>query len=265
MARGLVEAGVAKGDRVSIYLPSDEVLRWIVAYAAVHKAGAVVVPTNTRLSVPELVTILGHAEVVALLTCEALLPGALDVLTELPAVKLVVSAGGDDERVASWDDVVHDDASELQVPVELSDLADVMYTSGTTGLPKGIAVRHRNVAMIPNHEPTWTGEGWMHGAPMFTFAGIAFIYNPMKMGLHRLLPTEVRRRPLAPVRRTRTADDLHARARVRGADRGTPRVPRARPVEPAAGVGGQRPDRTAHVADAHRPDPRRDDVELRTA
>jgi acyl-CoA synthetase (AMP-forming)/AMP-acid ligase II len=37
--------------------------------------------------------------------------------------------------------------------------------------------------MIPNHEPAWTGAGWIHGAPMFTFAGIAFIYNPMKMGL----------------------------------------------------------------------------------
>jgi acyl-CoA synthetase (AMP-forming)/AMP-acid ligase II len=37
--------------------------------------------------------------------------------------------------------------------------------------------------MIPNNEPAWTGVGWLHGAPLFTFAGIAFIYNPMKMGL----------------------------------------------------------------------------------
>ena len=37
--------------------------------------------------------------------------------------------------------------------------------------------------MIPNGEPAWTGRGWIHGAPMFTFAGISFIYNPMKMGL----------------------------------------------------------------------------------
>ncbi len=60
---------------MSIYLPSDECLRWIVAYAAAHKAGAVAVPTNTRLSVPELITILGHAEVRRAPDVSALLAG----------------------------------------------------------------------------------------------------------------------------------------------------------------------------------------------
>jgi acyl-CoA synthetase (AMP-forming)/AMP-acid ligase II len=174
LARGLAALGVGKGDRVSIYLPSEEVLRWIVAYAAIHKAGAVVVPTNTRLSARELQTVLGHAEVVAMITCEALLPAAVEAQSLLPTLRLLL---------ADWDDLLADDDADFQVPLELTDLADVMYTSGTTGLPKGIAVRHNNLAMIPNHEPVFTGNGWLHGAPMFTFAGIAFIYNPMKMGL----------------------------------------------------------------------------------
>ncbi len=185
LARFLVQQGIEKGDRISIYLPSDEALRWIVAYAAVHKAGAIAVPTNTRLSVPELVTILGHAEVAACVTCDALLETALAVREQVPSFRLVISAGGNATGdVVDYEDALHTDGSDLQVPTGIDDLADIMYTSGTTGLPKGVAVRHRNVAMIPNHEPQWSGSGWMHGAPMFTFAGIAFIYNPMKMGLH---------------------------------------------------------------------------------
>jgi acyl-CoA synthetase (AMP-forming)/AMP-acid ligase II len=186
LARALVALGVEAGDRVSVYLPSDEALRWIVAYAAVHKAGAVAVPTNTRLTVPELVTILGHAEVRALVTCGALLDGALAVAAAVPSLHVLVSAGGAGahEQVLDYDELLAADGSDVQVPRTVDDLADIMYTSGTTGLPKGVAVRHRNLAMIPNHEPQWSGGGWIHGAPMFTFAGIAFIYNPMKMGLH---------------------------------------------------------------------------------
>ena len=182
LARGLAARGVQPGDRVSIYLPSEECLRWIVAYAAVHKAGAVAVPTNTRLSPRELAVILGHAEVTAQLTCSALLPIARGVASELPSLELVVSDGAKDSEVA-WDDAFDRDDGNFQAPVEFDDLADIMYTSGTTGLPKGVAVRHRNVAMIPNHEPPWTGAGWLHGAPLFTFAGISFIFNPMKMGM----------------------------------------------------------------------------------
>lgn len=182
LARGLRAAGIAAGDRVAIFLPGEEARRWIVSYAAVHKAGAVVVPTNTRLTTPEVSTILGHAEVSAIITAPPLLDQALAVQAAVPSLGFVVSSGRQD-AVADYDAFLADDASDIQVPRSPDDLADIMYTSGTTGLPKGVAVRHRNVAMIPNHEPAWTGRGWIHGAPMFTFAGIAFIYNPMKMGL----------------------------------------------------------------------------------
>ena len=182
LARGLVARGVQPGDRVSIYLPNDECLRWIVAYAAAHKAGAVAVPTNTRLSVRELTVILGHASVRALLTCESLLPAAREVRAAVPSLDLLVSDGAADGEVA-WEGAFDPDDSSFQVAVGQDDLADIMYTSGTTGLPKGVAVRHRNVAMMPNLESPWTGAGWLHGAPLFTFAGISFIYNPMKLGM----------------------------------------------------------------------------------
>jgi long-chain acyl-CoA synthetase len=175
LARGLIGLGVEKGDRVCILMPSPEALRWIVAYAAVHKAGAVVVPGNTRLTARELITILGHAEVKAVITDEEFMPLIKEVQASVPSLEHILNNGGED--------AFSDDDSEVQVPLTEDDLADIMYTSGTTGLPKGVAVRHKNLAMIPNNEPNWTGAGWIHGAPLFTFAGIAFIYNPMKMGL----------------------------------------------------------------------------------
>ena len=94
-----------------------------------------------------------------------------------------VPAGGGGPAGGQYDVCLIANSADLQVPRTIDDLADIMYTPGTTGLPKGVAVRHRNVAMIPNHEPAWTASGWIHGAPMFTFAGIAFIYNPMKLGI----------------------------------------------------------------------------------
>ena len=62
LGRGLAAQGVRKGDRVALYLTSGWYLDWIVAYAAIHKAGAVAVPVNTRLIAAELGTILDHAE-----------------------------------------------------------------------------------------------------------------------------------------------------------------------------------------------------------
>jgi acyl-CoA synthetase (AMP-forming)/AMP-acid ligase II len=189
LARALVDLGIAKGDRVSLYLEPGEALRFMVGYSAIHKAGAVAVPTNTRLSEAELERLLGHAEVTAVLTDPQLAPMARGLERALPSLRHVVVAPVAEETgdpAWSWGEAVAGvDAASFQVPVVADDLADILYTSGTTGLPKGVAIRHRNVALIPGEpDPQLSGGCWLHASPLFTFAGIGFIYNPMQLGLY---------------------------------------------------------------------------------
>jgi len=188
LARALAAMGIVKGDRAAIYLRAEEALRFMVAYSAVHKAGAVAVPTNTRLADAELEALLGHADVAAILTDTELSPLAHEVAHALGGGRRVIQAPASEETGEapwSWGEVTagHDDA-ETQVALDPEDLADILYTSGTTGLPKGVAIRHRNVALIPGGpHPSLNGRSWMHSSPLFTFAGIGFIYNPMQLGL----------------------------------------------------------------------------------
>jgi acyl-CoA synthetase (AMP-forming)/AMP-acid ligase II len=187
LARWLVAQGVVKGDRVAIHVPPEEGATFLLTYSAVHKAGAVAVPTSTRLVARELGFVLAHAGAVVAVSGAAT-TGVLEAARDqLPALRVVVTTGPvEAEGMVGWDEATDADGSAVQVPVDGDDMADLMYTSGTTGRPKGVVVRHRNVAMVPNGLPRWSGSGWLHASPMFTFAGIASTYNPMKLGMSLL-------------------------------------------------------------------------------
>ncbi len=189
LARSLVDAGLEKGERVSLYLEATDALRFMVAYSAVHKAGAVAVPTNTRLSEDELTRLFGHAEVAVILSDQSRAPSAHQLEISVPSVRRVLVAPASEETgepAWSWGDAAASkDPAPLQVPLDEEDLADILYTSGTTGTPKGVAIRHRNAALIPGPpNPHLNGGCWMHASPLFTFAGIGFVYNPMQLGLY---------------------------------------------------------------------------------
>ena len=191
LARGLIDAGVAPGDRVAIHLEPVHALQWVTSYSAIHRAGAVAVPFNPQLARPEVERMLTHSGAAAAITEVALLPryegqrpGVLVVVPEDVHGPLPPSASG--AGAVAWSEILSPDTDYLQVPREPGDLADILYTSGTTGDPKAVAIRHDNYSLMPFTRPSWSGGAWMHASPPYTFAGIAFVYTPMKLGLRAL-------------------------------------------------------------------------------
>ena len=188
LARRLVDGGLEPGARVGIHLRPELALRWLVSYSAAHRAGGVAVPMSTRLAPAEVGHVLAHSGASAVVTDGELVQSDLDasggrLVTLVDAGREARLATAGSTSVLGWSEATTGDRSPFAVPRDKDDLADILYTSGTTGRPKGVAVRHSNGSMVGAVEPNWTGGGWLHGSPLFTFAGIALVYTPMKLGL----------------------------------------------------------------------------------
>jgi acyl-CoA synthetase (AMP-forming)/AMP-acid ligase II len=190
MARRLLDAGLEPGARIGIHLHPEHALHWLVSYSAAHRAGGVAVPMNPRLAPGEVAHVLAHSGATAVVADNELVAqdrdaaaGRLVVLVDAGAEAPAFPPDAAGVTLLSWSEATAGDRSPFQAPRQSDDLADILYTSGTTGRPKGVAVRHSNGSMIGAVEPNWTGGGWLHASPMFTFAGISMVYTPMKLGL----------------------------------------------------------------------------------
>lgn len=139
VANGLRDLGVVKGSHVALILPNSPEYLW--AWFGAARVGAPVVPVNTALKGEGLVHIVDHSDAETVVVHRDLLDRFHSVRGRLPKVQHVVVVGGDAGDDTPWDDIIAaspDDADdETIVP---SDLMLVMYTSGTTGLPKGVVI-----------------------------------------------------------------------------------------------------------------------------
>jgi acyl-CoA synthetase (AMP-forming)/AMP-acid ligase II len=150
LANALLGLGLRKGDRVAVL--AFNCLEWAEIYAATAKAGLVAVPVNFRLLGPEIRYIVENCEAAALIVQDDLVGSVEEIRSELPIAprnylhfgRSVCPPGyrGYEDLLAAARD------GEPRVPVRPEDPWTLMYTSGTTGKPKGAIRSHRGIALL---------------------------------------------------------------------------------------------------------------------
>jgi acyl-CoA synthetase (AMP-forming)/AMP-acid ligase II len=150
-ARGFLASGVEPGDRVAVWAPNR--WEWVVAAAGAQAAGAVLVPLNTRLKGREAGVILRRSRARLLVTLGGEFLGTRTVAAlrdeDLPHLEKIVALREAEPDTQSWDAFVtagaavsDDEARARADAVGPDDLSDLLFTSGTTGEPKGVMTTH---------------------------------------------------------------------------------------------------------------------------
>ncbi|TDC97611.1 long-chain-fatty-acid--CoA ligase [Actinomadura sp. 7K507] len=198
LATALTARGVSPGDRVAVLgLNGTEVVE---SWLATLRSGAIAVPVNFRLVAGEIAYVLRDSGAKTVIAGEAFTGAVREACGAAPSVTSVITIGGDYESVL---------AAAPPRPVEhaVPDTAPafIMYTSGTTGAPKGAVLTHRNLLLHAFSSIVTQGEAdpyrvWMSAAPLFHIAGLSGLLPVLITGGKSIIPPSGGFDPAATVR-----------------------------------------------------------------
>jgi long-chain acyl-CoA synthetase len=149
LANFLVQIGIQKGDRIALLFENS--FKYVIAYYAILKAGAVTVALNTDQTTDSMDYLLKHSDAKALISQNKYLGILKQIQDDLPELQYVIAAEKIKENLKAksfhWEEAMDKQPEIPPVIIGLIDLdlASIVYTSGSTGEPKGVTLRHLNI------------------------------------------------------------------------------------------------------------------------
>jgi acyl-CoA synthetase (AMP-forming)/AMP-acid ligase II len=148
-ANALAALGMKKGDRIAFM--GNNCHQFVEYYFGCAKAGFVTVPVNARFSADEATYLFNHSESAVLIFTEEMEATVGKMRPNMPLVRQFISTGKGQSGVLSFEEMLeHDSGGEPDAEVSPDDVAMIMYTSGATGLPKGVITTQRNIMANTN-------------------------------------------------------------------------------------------------------------------
>jgi long-chain acyl-CoA synthetase len=160
LANGLQDLGVKRGDMVVVSLMNSPEV--IVAFQAIFRVGAVIVPIMFTLSPEEAQFILTDCEAEVLITSQDS-QDKIQMAKEMPGIKDIIVLGKNDgdPLTISYEELVNRHSEDFEMAETGDDVALLIYTAGTTGVPKGVMLSHGNLY----HHATATYNLWDRERP----------------------------------------------------------------------------------------------------
>ncbi len=188
LAGALSRRGVGSGDRVMILMLNRP--EFVEAMLATNLLGAIAVPLNFRLTPSEIGLLVEDCEARVMVTEAVLAPVATGVREIEPLLGTVIVAGGaGDDSVLGYEDLIDEPGAAAEpADVPNDSPALIMYTSGTTGRPKGAVLTHTNLTgqtmtgLYTNGADINNDVGFI-GVPLFHIAGVGNLLGGLLLGL----------------------------------------------------------------------------------